>query len=180
MKSVIFSLAALIATSFLLTSLPAAAQSEVMTDAHIDRIKSNCQAALGTLSRIHANDAPAYINRNQTYFSISDKLMAHLNSRLTLNRFDATDLVKTASSFNTALAKFRTSYKQYDETMSEVLKIDCRRQPVSFYDKVGETRQQRQKVNESVRQLQSLIDQYRDGVQAFKVKHMEQLTGGRS
>lgn len=180
MKSVLFSLALLIATSFVLTSLPAFAQSAGMTDEHIARIKSNCQGALGTLGRIHANDAPMYINRNQTYFSISDKLMAHLNSRLTLNRYDATQLVKIASEYNTTLATFRTAYKQYDDTMSEVLRMDCRRQPVSFYDKVGETRAQRQKVNEAVQKLKSLIDQYRDGVRTFQVQHSQQFTGGRS
>jgi predicted translin family RNA/ssDNA-binding protein len=64
--------------------------------------------------------------------------------------------------------------------MAEVVRIDCRRQPVSFYDKVTETRAQRQKVNEAVRQLKSLIDQYREGVHTFQVQHVEQLTGGRT
>lgn len=180
MKSVLFSLVALIAVSFVLTSIPVFAQSGGMTDEHIARIKSNCQGALGTLSRIHANDAPMYINRNQTYFSISDKLMAHLNSRLTLNRYDATQLVKTASEYNEALSKFRTAYKQYDDTMAELIKIDCHRQPVSFYDKVAETRERRQRVNETVRQLKTLIDQYREGVKTFKVEHIKQLTGTNS
>lgn len=180
MKSVLLSLTVLIAMSFVLTSVPALAQSQGMTDEHIARIKSNCQDALGTLGRIHANDAPMYINRNQTYFSISDKLMARLNSRLTLNRYDATELVKVASKYNEVLSKFRTAYKQYDDTMAEALRIDCRRQPVSFYDKVAETRNARQKVNEAVGQLKAYIDQYREGVQQFKVQHMDEFTGGRS
>ena len=175
-KSVLYSLATLILASFVLMSVSVSAQAG-MTDEHIARIKSNCQEALGTLSLIHANDAPMYINRNQTYFSISDKLMARLNSRLTLNRFDATELVKVASEYNETLAKFRSAYKQYDDTMSEVIRIDCRRQPVSFYDKVAETREQRAKVNEAVVRLKSLIDQYRDGVNAFKIQHMKEFTG---
>lgn len=180
MKTVLISLVALIATSFVLTSIPVSAQTVGMTDEHIARIKSNCQGALGTLSRIHANDAPMYINRNQTYFSISDKLMARLNSRLTLNRFDATQLVRISGEYNEALARFRTAYKQYDDTMSEVLRIDCRRQPVSFYDKVTETREQRKKVNDAVQQMKALIDQYRDNVQSFKIQHVDQLKGGQS
>lgn len=180
MKSMLMRLTAIVILFVVTASMPAFAQSAGMTDEHIARIKSNCQGALGTLGRIHANDAPLYINRNQTYFSISDKLMAHLNSRLTLNRYDATQLVKTASEYNTTLAKFRTAYKQYDDTMSELLRMDCRRQPVSFYDKVAETRAQRQKVNDAVRQLKSLIDQYRDGVTKFKIEHSDTFKGGRS
>lgn len=180
MKSILTRFSLIVLLLVASTTAPAFAQSAGMTDEHIARIKANCQDALSTLSRIHANDAPQYINSNQTYFSISDKLMARLNSRLTLNRYDATQLVKTASDYNLTLAKFRASYKQYDDTMSELLKIDCRRQPVSFYDKVGEAREQRQKVNDSVRQLKTLIDQYRENVNAFKLKHFQQANGDRA
>lgn len=182
MKSVYLSLIGLVAIATLLSVVPVFAQqaTEMMTDEHISRIKSNCQGALGTLARIHANDAPEYINRNQTYFSISDKLMAHLNSRLTLNRFDATQLVKTSSDYNTALAQFRSAYKQYDDMMTDLLRINCVKQPVTFYDSVNETRQQRAKVQEAVQQLKNLLDQYRQDVETFKSLHEQQLNGYRS
>jgi len=161
-------------------SAPAFAQDAAapMTDEHIDRIKSSCQSALATLGQIHANDAPTYINRNQTYFSVSDKLMAHLNSRLTLNRFDATQLVKTASDYNTALLRFRTAYKQYDDTMAALIRTDCKKQPVGFYDAVADARDQRQKVHDAVIKLQTLIAQYRKDIQEFQIKHVAQLSGG--
>lgn len=180
MKSLILNLTGLITLVVVLGALPTHAQESTMTDEHIARIKSNCQGALGTLGRIHANDAPMYINRNQTYFSISDKLMARLNSRLTLNRYDATDLVKTASDYNMALNKFRSAYKQYDDSMSDLVHIDCTRQPVGFYDKVTETRLLRGQVNTLVQQLQMLIDQYEQQVEVFKTQHSVQLNGGRS
>jgi hypothetical protein len=178
MKSVVYSLIALTIVATALASAPAfAQQSSPMTDEHIARIKANCQSALVTLGQIRTNEAPVFINRNQTYFSISDKLMARLNSRLTLNRYDATQLVKTASEYNTALAKFRTVYKQYDDTMAELIRMDCKRQPVGFYDKVAIVRQQRQKVHDTAEQLKNLIDQYRQGVDTFRTQHLSQLTG---
>ncbi len=181
MKSVTLSLAALTVISTILSVVPVYAQTtDTMTDAHISRIKSNCQVALATLSQIHANDAPIYINRNQTYFSISDKLMARLNSRLTLDRYDATQLVKISSDYNTALAKFRTVYKQYDDIMAAVVHMDCNRQPVSFYDKVGSARIARQKVHDTVVQMTAYIDQYQSAVQAFQTLHASALEGGRS
>lgn len=182
MKSVFMSLTALLVATFVLTGLPVFAQdaSEAMTDEHIARIKANCQPAMGTIGRIHAYDAPTYINRNQTYFSISDKMMARLNARLAVNRYDASSLVKTASNFNDALAQFRSAYKQYDDSMADILRMDCKRQPVTFYDKVRQTQDERRKVNDAVVQLKSLIDQYEQGVESFQVQHTSQLAGVRS
>lgn len=182
MKSVFMSLTALLVATFMLTSLPVFAQAPggEMTDEHIARIKANCQAAMGTIGRIHAYDAPTYINRNQTYFSISDKMMARMNARLAVNRYDASALVKTASNYNDALAQFRSAYKLYDDSMADVLRMDCKRQPVTFYDKVRQTRDQRQKVNDAVVQLKTLIDQYEQGVQSFQIQHAAQLSGVRS
>lgn len=172
MKYVFSSLLALVIVVATIMVVPAYAQEATpMTDAHIARIKSNCPVALATLSRIHANDAPAHINRNQTYFSISDKLMARFNSRLVLNRYDATQLVKTSTDFNTQLAKYKTLYKEYDETMTDLLRINCRLQPVGFYDKVAEAREARQRVHESVVRLKLLIDQYGQDVNSFKSQH---------
>lgn len=182
MKSVFMSLTALLVATFVLTGLPAFAQSSSgeMTDEHIARIKANCQAAMGTIGRIHAYDAPTYINRNQTYFSISDKMMARLNARLAVNRYDASALVKTASNYNDALAQFRSAYKQYDDSMADILRMDCKRQPVTFYDKVRQTQDERRKVNDAVVQLKSLIDQYEQGVESFQIQHAAQLSGARS
>lgn len=177
MKSIFYSLTALVIVVATITVMPVHAQEPApMTDAHIAQIKSNCPVALATLSRIHANDAPAHINRNQTYFSISDKLMARFNSRLVVNRYDATQLVKTATDFNTQITKYKTLYKQYDETMTDLLRMNCRLQPVGFYDKVAEARTARQKVHESVVRLKQLIGQYGQDVSNFKSQH---FSGGK-
>ncbi len=159
--------------SVLFVGAPVFAQADAtMTDAHIARIKANCQQARTTLSQIHANDAPDYINRNQTYYSISDKLMARLNSRLTLNRYDATDLVKTASDFNAELVQFRTLYQAYDGAMSTALGVDCSKEPVSFYDAVANARTARQSVHDSADKLTSFINQYRQEVQTLETQHL--------
>ncbi|MFZ2545187.1 MAG: hypothetical protein WAW80_04375 [Candidatus Saccharimonadales bacterium] len=174
MKTVYYSLSVLVVVTLAFVAVPAYAQETTMTDEHITRIKSNCPAALSTLTRIHANDAPIYINRNQTYFSVSDKLMAKLNSRLTLNRFDASQLVKITSEYNVQLAKFRTVYKQYDDIMTDLLRVNCRLQPVSFYDKVAIAKIKRQKVNDSVTELKRLLDMYNTNVNTFKSVHLSE------
>lgn len=148
-----------------------AKSADTMTDQHITRIKANCQLALSALSQIHANDAPVYVNRNQTYYSISDKLMSPLNGRLALNHYDTTQLVQVASTYNSDLANFRNAYKNYDDLMSSAIRIDCTKEPVGFYDKVAAARDARQAVHDDAAKLTDDINQYESEVQAFKARH---------
>lgn len=141
-----------------------------MTEEHISRIKNACPSAIATLSRIHANDAPVYINRNQAYFSISDKLIARLNSRLALNRFDTSALVKIANDYTSALTDFRATYKLYDDTMADLVRLNCSRQPVGFYDKVAEARELRRDVQAAVARLHEVIGLYQKEVETFKAQ----------
>jgi hypothetical protein len=157
-------------------SLPALAQeSPSLTDDHITRIQTNCQSAIATLNQIHANDTPVYINRNQAYFSISDKLIARLNSRLALNRFDTTPLVKIANDYNSELIKFRATYKEYDTAMADLVKRNCSKQPVGFYETVGSVRELRAEVHTVIAKLHELIDQYRAAVDVFEAENETKL-----
>lgn len=180
MKSVKYCLVAIVALAAVVTPVSVMALDFIMTDEHIVRIKSNCKGALGTIATIHANDAPTYVNRNQTYFSIGDKMMAQLNSRLSINHFDASELVRITSDYDKALQVFRSAYKQYDDTMSEVLRMDCTKQPVTFYDLVADARERRMSVNEAVKQLRGLIDEYQRTVQDFRTEQADRLRGAES
>ena len=180
MKLKTLSLIAVVAIIGLVGVVPVLAQtSTVITDEHIAKIKSNCQLARASLSQIHANDAPVYINRNQTYFSIGDKMMATLNSRLSLNRYDASQLVKTASDYNDSVGQFRNTYRMYDNAMTTAINTDCTKQPASFYDNVAAAREARQKVHDVIVKLTSDIHKYRSEVQTFKVKNLSSSTERR-
>lgn len=176
MRNRFIAVAVIAVVAVIMGSMSAHAQSsDTMTDDHIARIKTNCQSAIATLDQIHANDAPVYINRNQTYFSISDKLIARLNSRLALNRYDTSALVAITNDYNNELTHFRTVYKQYDDAMADLVKKDCSRQPVGFYDDTSSVRQLRQTVHESITKLHDLIGKYRQAVDTFQSQHETQL-----
>lgn len=154
--------------AILLVSTPAFAQQSVLSDAHVAQIKANCQQARAVLGQINTNDAPVYVNKNQIYYSISDKLMSRLNSRLTLNSYDASDLVKTASDYVTALQEFRNNYRAYETKISKAIHTDCISVPVEFYDAVAAARDARTAVNESTVKLKGLIMQYGNQVHEFE------------
>lgn len=150
------------------TSIVSAQQSTQMTDAHMQRIQQNCGEALSTIQRLHTNDGPLRVNRGQSYDSISTKLMSRMNSRLALNKLDGSSLVKITAKYDQELAAFRTNYKKYDDQMSNILQIDCRRQPVSFYDAVNKARELREQVHQNTVILNKYIIEYETEFIAIK------------
>ena len=145
----------------------AGAENTPMTEAHIARIRANCVDAQSTLRQLHASDALLRVNRGQLYESISTKLMAPLNSRISLNRLDGVSLVSIATTYESQLVYFRQSYQQYEEAMSQTLRINCINQPVVFYDSVADARSKRKKVHDSTVALHNTISEYKTEFEAF-------------
>lgn len=159
-------LAALVIGAVMLHSMTTLADVP-MTEAHIQRIRDNCSEAQSALSQLHATDALLRVNRGQLYESISTKLMEPFDSRLALNNYNAPNLVSIAASYDRQLTDFRSKYQQYEESMSTTLEINCRNQPVAFYDSVAATRDERNKVHQSALALHSLITSYQQAFEAF-------------
>jgi hypothetical protein len=172
--SILISIFAVAATAGVVWYSSAHAQNNPMTEAHIERIRANCVEAQSTLGQLHASDALLRVNRGQLYESISTKLMAPLNSRVTLNRLNGVSLVSVATTYEGQLVYFRQSYQQYEEAMSQTLKINCMNQPVVFYDSVADVRTKRKKVHESTIALHNTIREYKNEFEAFA----KQLEGG--
>lgn len=146
------------------------AQSDPMTESHIARIKANCVEAQSTLTQLHATDALLRVNRGQLYESIATKLMAPFNSRVALNQLDGAALVSIAATYEQQLTQFRSNYQQYEEAMSDLLKINCANQPVAFYDGVADARDKRKKVHDSTLQLQKSVQEYKTEFDTFATK----------
>lgn len=164
---VLISAAALLGMTLWRASFAGAEGTAPMTEAHIERIRNNCIEAQSTLSQLHASDALLRVNRGQVYESISTKLMAPFNSRITLNKLDSVNLVTITTTYERQLSEFRANYQQYEEAMSSTLKLNCTNQPVAFYDSVADTRAKRKKVNESTLTLQKTIGDYKNEFEAF-------------
>lgn len=156
-----------------LNTVVSAQESAPMTEAHIERIRRNCVEAQTSLSQLHASDALLRVNRGQLYESISTKLMVPFNSRIALNRLDSKGLPAIASQYEKQLSAFRLNYQQYEEAMSETLKLNCTKQPVAFYDSVDATRTKRRLVHDSTTELHRLIQEYKTEFEVFAGKFQE-------
>ena len=140
---------------------------QITMDTLSQQIVTNCQSIKRTLSQLHASDGPLRVNRGQTYDFISTRLMAPFNSRLLLNKVDASSLVKITAQYDGALNNFRSHYIEYDDQLGATIGIDCSKQPSAFHDALTKTRQLRDQVHDDVGQMNQLIKQYEktvDGV----------------
>jgi len=166
--AIVTALFAVLLTVFLpLSQVVRAQEGTPMTEAHIERIRANCVEAQSVLRRLHASDGLLRVNRGQLYELISTKLMAPMNGRIAFNKLDSMGLVATTADYERQLDAFRLKYKEYEESMSSVLEMDCTNQPVAFYDKVNETREKREKVNQATLLLHQTIADYRVSFDAF-------------
>lgn len=147
---------------------PTQAETNEMSQQHIDRIRENCLQAKNALTQLHSSDALLRVNRGQLYESISTKLMSRFNSRLSASGYGHSELSIISSSYAQELDQFRKDYIVYEEQLSRVERIDCTKQPVAFYDAVIDAREKRQKVRDSVVKLNKMLDSYRLEVSEFE------------
>lgn len=172
--------ATLITLSLVFSASYAQAQEPGISTEHRDYIAANCQPVKSTLARLHTNDGPTYVNRNQTYFSISDKLISRFNGRLALSSYDMTQFSRLARDYNAALSSFRIAFGKYDDTMKALLKIDCSKQPEQFYTAVAAAREQRGQLHEAVARINTMITQYGQAVTALDEQLKEDADERRS
>ncbi len=163
----------LVALSFFAVLLFGAVASQAvhaqsaLSEQHLQRIRQNCVTAQTALNQLHASDALLRVNRGQLYENISTKLMAPLNSRIALNRHEGLKLAATTLEYDRQTDVFRSSYKDYEESMSRLLQINCAEQPAEFYESVQETREKRQRLHEDTETLTMLLRAYKTEFEDF-------------
>ncbi len=131
-----------------------------LSQAQIEHIRQNCVAAQTTIKRIHGNDVSLRYDRDTLYDVISVKLMAPLNSRIALGRFEGLKLAATTLEYDRQREVFVASYRQYDEAMIRLLKIHCTEKPVEFYESLQAARELRQKLHDTTQVLVALLEVY--------------------
>ena len=139
-----------------------------LSGSQIERIRANCLTVQISLNRIHANDGLLRVNLAQNYNAIASKLMAPMDSRISLNKLDGLAMSATTVEFNKQIKLFTGSYQKYENTLSKTLSMKCADKPVEFYEMLSLARSQRSQVNEEVKKLNLLVNQYIDNFRSFR------------
>ncbi len=149
----------LIATFLPITSVGAAPVP--LTDAKIENIRQNCLSAQVVLQRIQRSDAATRVNRGQVYEVILTRLMSPFNGRLAFNRLDeASTFTATTKKYEQAVDTFKEDYAAYEDSLSNVLKMKCQNQPVTFYDTLTATREARALVAKDIDEISKILQEY--------------------
>lgn len=177
MKKILF---VILASILLVTpgSAAHAVEDDVITDAQITAIRTHCTDIQGTLNRLKQTDTLLRYNRGQLYRTIADKLMSQLNQRIASNQLDGSELVATTATYNKEYQIFFDAYKNYDVGLSQLLAIDCSKQPTSFYDKLRDVRQKRIALHTSSKKMIELAGQYKKQFDTFRAR--QQVNGEKT
>ncbi len=138
-----------------------------LSNEQTERIRQNCVTVQTTLNQLHASDALLRVNRGRLYENISTKLMAPLNSRITLKGLGGLKLTATTVEYDRQTDVFRASYIEYEEAMSRALKFKCTDQPVEFYESILAAREKRQRLHEDTQTLTTLLNAYKTEFEIF-------------
>lgn len=150
---------------------------DIITDAQINLIKTNCVDLKARLSRLHDNDLLLRTDRGSLYRTISEKLMVPLNQRAAANQVDASALVKTSADYNDAYTEFYNAYTDYDASLSSALTIDCKNAPTTFYNQLQDARAKRETLHSASQVLVQLAQQY--GKQVKQLKSVSESEGNK-
>ena len=160
---------------FAMAATPVFAQEEEpITQEKIALIRERCVENQASLNRLHQTDAFLRTDLGDLYRTISGKLMVPLNQRLVANRLDGGELITVAAEFEAEYDRFYASYIAYDNAMSELLAIDCTKQPVTFYNALLKARAERADVGAHNVRLKQLIVRYGEEFSRFKAEWLKE------
>lgn len=131
----------------------------------VSAIKRSCDSIQTVIRRLHTSDSLARVNYGQVYNDISSDLMAKLNSRMALNKIDATELINITNKFEDYRTLFSEDYNKYEKEISSLLKIDCKKDPAQYYRYLVSSRELRTQLASSVVRLNSTVADYRVAVE---------------
>lgn len=145
------------------------AEAQPLSDRQIDLIRQNCTTAQQTMQRLQRDEAATRVNRGRQY-ETTLRLMASFNGRAAVNKINAPALSAATSEMEKKFASFRANYIEYDDQIKFVLKLKCSEQPVTFYDELTLAREARAKVEQDVKAIDTVLDQYQNALTELRAE----------
>lgn len=120
-------------------------------------ISNSCSSIRQSLKNLQRADSHARTYFGAIYETVFSKYLKPLNLRLVNNDLSNPDLSNLQTSFAAKRTTFSEDFITYSKSLEELIAIDCRLDPDSFYQKLLETREKRAKVASDVKNLNQLM-----------------------
>jgi len=127
-------------------------------------IVENCNHIHQSLVKLQYADSRTRTYLGSAYETIIGKFITPLNLRLVKNNKTSSELFQIQNDFVEAQTNFRNQYVDYMRELESVIAADCAAHPDDFYAKLSKTRERREQLRLTTRQLSELVDKQASAV----------------
>ena len=157
MKNKLLSLTTIIVLVAATIAAPVRAIDIELSDKQSANISNSCSTIHQNLKNLQRSDARARTYFGSIYETISSKYLKPLNLRIVNNDMSNATLLKLQLDFAEARIKFSEDYIKYSKALEELISINCRIEPKTFYQKLVDTRNRRAAVAKDIRSISGLL-----------------------
>jgi hypothetical protein len=161
------------ASSYTFAQTQPVVETKEPTETQIEKIQSECSNIKNHLKKLRSNDALMRVNLGQNYETISTRLMANLNVRISTNKLNGAKLVEKSAEFNENIGYFRDNYQIYEKELVKLTEIDCTKKPRDFYIQLERVRYYRSELNFNTTKLAEIGKEYKSSLSEFKDKEIK-------
>ena len=131
-------------------------------------ISDHCETIREDLKTVQKSDARARVYLGGRYETILNKYVTPLNVRLVENSMSTAKLIESQNTLTSSKSKFTNDYVEYQQKLEELVAVDCKKEPASFYEKLKVVREERKKVEKDVQKMRSALTEYTELVVKLK------------
>lgn len=128
-----------------------------LTSSQKAAIIDHCKEIEESLKTLQRNDARIRVNLGSRYETISSKYIVPLNVGLVENNTSNAGFVENQNLYAEAKKGFVADYVDYQQNLEELISIDCKNEPESFYAQLEKVRQKRHLVEKDVSKIRDII-----------------------
>ena len=154
-KAVGFIVLCLVAMSFLLSGV-----ARGVSRAQSENLVKHCDEAREKLRTVQKNDAKTRVFLGGKYEIILNKYIVPLNLRLVENNLSTNGLIDLQNSFAEAKGVFINDYINYQQSLENLVGIDCKTEPDKFYNELSIVRKRRMTMEQDVLKIRNMLTQY--------------------
>lgn len=180
LKRFTFGLVFSLAAAYLL-AVPVWAEGEenakiapLVTTEQKNTIIDHCDSIKDVLKNLQKADSRTRVYLGRYYETILSNFMVPLNIRLVENSISNPKLIENQTNFAARRDRFNSDFISYQQSLEELVNINCKNEPVKFYEKLIIARERRAIVNKDVIRLKGFTDEQVRLVQELK-KEVEKM-----
>lgn len=128
-----------------------------ISEAQRDVISTHCQSIKDDLKNIQRADSKTRIYLGGHYEAILNKFIIPLNIRLIENNLSTAELVENQNEYAKAKVAFANDFVTYQQSLEELVGVDCKNNPNEFYEKLKIVRQKRKTMRQDIDKMKVLI-----------------------